>query len=297
MKWLLHKVFFIYPVIFSFFYYYRQKEWRKDIEDKAVLFFKQKDPQKIKKIVRGIGELKGARKVQKYLIPQMDKQFIKRFVDVKGIHHLDQAVKAKKGIVLITGHFGNPHLAFCGLRAMGYDVTVIKGGGSPRSSKHSRYKYYDTEDNTIFLHDPSPVKSYKKRILDTLQSGGTIYCATDVAEGKASEEVVFLGKKMSFPSGIIRFAHQTNATIIPFMHFYRRGKLSFIFKEPIENDWNSKNMKYNDIMTKYATILEYYILKYPEQYMGAYGPTVLSHYYNSYHKTQLANKENNSLDQ
>jgi hypothetical protein len=69
MKWILYKIFFIYPVIFSFFYYYGRKDWRKNVENKIIFFFDPKDPKKIKKIVRGIAELKGGRKVQKYLIP------------------------------------------------------------------------------------------------------------------------------------------------------------------------------------------------------------------------------------
>ena len=285
---MLYKIFFIYPVIFSFFYCLRQKDWRKEVEDKTVFFFNPKDPKRIKKIVRGIAELKGVRKVQKYLIPQMDKQFVNQYVDIKGLHHLDKALKQGKGILLMTGHLGIPHLSWCALRIMGYDITVLKGGGGPRGSKHPKYKYYDTHENTIFLHDPSPEVSYKKRILDTLESRGTIYFAADVAEGKSNEEITFLGVKMKFPTGMIYYAHQAEATIIPFIHFYRRGKISLIFKEPIHNNWAHGKMEYNAILTKYAKIYEYYILKYPEQYLGLYGPTVLSHYYRSHDKNSLS---------
>ncbi len=287
----MYKIFFLYPVVFSFFYYYRQKGWRKEVEGKTAFFFNQKNPQKIKKIVRDIAELKGVRKVQKYLIPHMDKHYIEQFVNVEGIQYLDQALKEKKGIVLMTGHLGIPHLGWCALRTMGYNVAVLKGGGAPRGSKHSKYKYYDTEENTIFLHDPSPKVAYKKKILDTLRSGGTIYFAADIAEGKSSEEITFLGVKMNFPTGMIYFAHQADATIIPFIHFYRRGKISLIFKKPINNHWTEGKMEYNAILKKYAKILEHYILKYPEQYLGIYGPTVLSHYYHSHNTMPLPKTE------
>ena len=217
----------------------------------------------------------------------MDRQYVKQFVDIAGLHHLDKALKKKNGIILMTGHFGNPHLSWSALRILGYDITVLKGGGSPRGSKHSKYKYYDTNDNTIFLHDPSPETAYKKRIIDTLNKGKIIYHAEDVAEGRSGKEVVFLGKKMKFPTGMIYFAHQTEATIIPLLHFYRRGKISLIFKEPIHNNWARGELEYDAILKKYAKIIEYYILKYPEQYFGIYGPTVLSHYYRSHYKVPL----------
>ena len=217
----------------------------------------------------------------------MDRQYVKRFVEIEGLHHLDKALKKKNGIILMTGHFGNPHLSWSVLRVLGYDITVLKGGGSPRGSKHSKYKYYDTHDNTIFLHDPSPETAYKKRIIDTLNAGKIIYHAEDVAEGRSGKEVVCLGKKMKFPTGMICFAHQTEATIIPFLHFYKKGKISIILKEPIDNHWEHGEEEYDTIVTKYAKLLEHYILKYPEQYMGAYGPTVLSSYFKSHYKTPL----------
>jgi lauroyl/myristoyl acyltransferase len=221
----------------------------------------------------------------------MDKKFVNKFVDIEGLHYLDQALKSGKGIILMTGHLGIPHLGFVVLRVLGYNVTVLKGGGAPRGSKHSKYKYYDTEDKTIFLHDPSPSKTYKKRILDTLQSGGTIHHSADAAEGKSTEEITCLGVKMKFPTGILYYAHQAEAVIVPFFPFYRRGKISIVFKEPIDNHWAQGKAEYNAILTKYAKILEYYILKYPEQYLGIYGPTVLSHYYRDHHKEPLPIKK------
>ena len=290
MKWLLFKIVFIYPRIYSFFHYYRKKEWRKEFEDKAALFYKQKDPQRIKKIVKGVSELRGVRKVMRYLIPHMDMQFLKRFVNVEGIHHLDQALNEKKGILLMAGHIGVPHLAFNALRVMGYDV-ILLSGVTPKRPKHPTYRYYDTDDHTIFVHDPSLAKTYKKRISDTLQSGGIIYYDADAGEGRASEEVAFLGAKMNFPTGMVYFAHQAEATIIPFIHLYKRGKISLIFKEPVNNHWRRGKAEYNTIITEFAKLLEYYILKYPEQYLGIYGPTVLSYYYRSHHKAHLQNVE------
>jgi len=284
VKWFLYKLFFNYPAVFSFFYYYRQKKWREDIEGKAAILFNQKNPGKIKKIVQGIAELKGVRKIQKYLIPHMDEQYIKQYVDIKGIHHLEQAIKEKKGVVLMAAHLGNPHLSFNALRAMGYNITTLKGGESVRGSKHSKYKYYDREENTIFVHEPSPLITYKKRILDTLESEGIIYHPADAAEGRSGEEVTCLGVKMRFPTGMIYFAHRAESKIIPFFHFYKKGKITLIFREPINNNWIHGKMEYNAIITKYAKILEYYLLKYPEQYLGAYGPTVLSYYYQSHYK-------------
>ena len=241
----------------------------------------------------GISELRGVRKLMKRLIPHMDKKFIERFVDVEGIAHLDQALKEKKGVLLMAAHIGVPHLAFNALRVMGYDVTLLSGV-TPKRPKRPKNRYYDTDDNTIFVDDLSNAKIYKKRILDTLKSGGIIYYDADAGVGRNSEEVTFLGNKMKFPTGMIYYAHQADAVVLPFMHLYKRGKISLLIKRAVNNHWKNGKKEYNPIVTEFVKMLEHYIHKYPEQYLGIYGPTVLSYYYNSHRKTQLANKTKNS---
>jgi hypothetical protein len=71
---------------------------------------------------------------------------------------------------------------------------------------------------------------------------------------------------------------------ILFIHLYQRGKITLIFKESIDGHWRNGERDYRRIMAEFAKLLESYILTYPEQYMGIYGPTVLSDYYRSQRK-------------
>jgi len=253
-----------------------------------VIFFyrKEKDPQRVKKIVKGVFELRGVRKVMRYLIPMMDTSFIKRFVKVEGLHHLDQVLKEGRGVVLIAGHIGIPHLSFNALRAMGYNL-ILLSGVTPKDPKHPKLRYYDTCDNTIFVHDPSLSEVYKKKILETLQAGKIIYYDGDAGEGRIKEQVSFLGKEMDFPTGMIYVAHQAKAAIIPFIHLYQKGKITLIFKEPIDQHWMEGERGYRRIVEAFTKLLESYILICPEQYMGIYGPTVLAYYYRDHQHSPI----------
>jgi lauroyl/myristoyl acyltransferase len=237
--------------------------------------------------VKGVFELRGVRKVMRYLIPLMDAPFIKRFVKVEGLHHLDGVLKEGRGVVLIAGHIGIPHLSFNALRVMGYDL-ILLSGVTPKHPKHPKIRYYDIQENTIFVHDPSLSEAYKKRIVETLQAGRLIYYDGDAGEGRAKEQIVFFGKEMGFPTGMISLAHRANAAIIPFIHLYRRGKITLIFKEPIDRHWKEGKAGYKRILEEFARLLESYIVMHPEQYMGIYGPTVLPHYYQSRQKGGLS---------
>lgn len=279
MRWLLFKLAFFYPRVYAFSCYYRKKEKRREYEDKVLFFYYQeKDPDRVKRIVKGVFELRGVRKVMRYLIPLMNASFIKRFVKVEGLHHLDQVLKEGRGVVLIAGHIGIPHLSFNALRAMGYNL-ILLSGVTPKDPRRPKIRYYDTQDNTIFVHDPALSETYKKRIVETLQAGKILYYDGDAGEGRIKEQISFLGREMDFPTGMVHLAHQAKAAIIPFIHLYQRGKVTLIIKEPIDDHWGNRDRDYKRIMAEFAKLLESYILQYPEQYMGIYGPTVLAYYY------------------
>ncbi len=215
----------------------------------------------------------------------MDAWFIKKFVEVDGLDNVDQVLQSGRGIVLMAAHFGNPHMGFNALRAMGYDLAVIKGG-LPREHKRRRFRYVDVVKDTIFVGDPSLARQYKERILETLRSGKMIAHYGDAKEGRLKEKVLFFGREMAFPTGMIHLAHQANAAIIPFFHLYRRGKITLIFKEPIDYCWKEGKGGYRRILEEFAKLLESYIAIYPEQYMGIYGPTVLSAYFRLHREAQ-----------
>lgn len=287
MRWLLFKLAFFYPRVYAFSCYYRKKEKRREYEDKVLFFYYQeKDPDRVKRIVKGVFELRGVRKVMRYLIPLMNASFIKRFVKVEGLHHLDQVLKEGRGVVLIAGHIGIPHLSFNALRAMGYNL-ILLSGVTPKDPRRPKIRYYDTQDNTIFVHDPALSETYKKRIVETLQAGKILYYDGDAGEGRIKEQISFLGRGMDFPTGMVHLAHQAKAAIIPFIHLYQRGKVTLIIKEPIDDHWGNRDRDYKRIMAEFAKLLESYILQYPEQYMGIYGPTVLAYYYRDHQHSPI----------
>ena len=136
----------------------------------------------------------------------------------------------------MAGHIGIPHLSFNALRAMGYDL-ILLSGVTPKDPKHPKLRYYDTRDNTIFVHDPSLSEVYKKRILETLQAGKIIYYDGDAGEGTDQGTGLFLREGDGFSNRDDLLAHQAKAAIIPFIHLYQKGKITLIFKEPIDQHW------------------------------------------------------------
>jgi KDO2-lipid IV(A) lauroyltransferase len=270
---------FFYPPIYSFFCYRRKRGRREEFEEKARVYYaNQGNPRSLKKIIRGVFELRGVRKMMRYLIPWMDRRFIERSVKVEGLQHVDGMLKQGRGVLLMAGHIGVPHLAFNALRVMGYDV-ILLSGVTPKKARYPKIRYYDTPDRTIFVHDFSLSDTYQRKIVETLASGKIIYYDGDAAGGRVKERIRFLGQEMEFPTGMLRLAHQANAAVIPFIHLFKRGKMRLIFEEPSDRGWEEGKEAYRRIVREFAERLEAYVLRYPEQYLGIYGPTILDHHY------------------
>jgi Kdo2-lipid IVA lauroyltransferase/acyltransferase len=278
MKWLLVRPAFLYPKIYAFFCYYRKKGRRREIEQ-ILLSLGRWNSERVKSIAMGIFERRGLKKLNRRLIPLFDPPFIEKFVGVEGRHYLDQALEGGRGVVLMSAHLGNPHLSINSMRVMGYPVKVLKGG-SLRKAKVSRFEYYETWDNTVFLHDPSLSDSERKRrIVELLQSGGILYQMSDAEEGKRKQYASFFGREMGFPTGLIHLARQANAALVPLFHLYENGRLILLLKERIDNDWKNGEREYPRIIEAYAGLLEACVVDHPEQYIGFYGPTVIRSYF------------------
>ena len=78
---------------------------------------------------------------------------------------------------------------------------------------------------------------------------------------------------------IIHLAHQAKAAIVIFIHLDQKGKITLIFKEAVDHHWVNGEAEYRKIIETFANLLESYILSYPEQYLGIYGPTIPAYYY------------------
>jgi hypothetical protein len=67
--------------------------------------------------------------------------------------------------------------------------------------------------------------------------------------------------------------------------------MTLIFKAAIDRDWGKGEGEYKRIAEEFAKLLEAYVFAYPEQYLGIYGPTVMSEYYRSLRKDSAGLKE------
>jgi KDO2-lipid IV(A) lauroyltransferase len=60
-----------------------------------------------------------------FIFPRFGVKEVKRFIDIEGLGHLDDALKFGKGVILVHGHFGPVHFPLVALAKLGYRMKQI----------------------------------------------------------------------------------------------------------------------------------------------------------------------------
>ncbi len=139
-------------------------------------------------------------------------------VNVRGLHHLRDALAREKGIILLASHFGNVDMgamlmAYIGDKNDLYDFSVTyREQPNPvlnRFMVRGREQYY----NKVIPVDDS------RQIVNELKKGRIVWYAPDMnVEGKNSVFIDFLGVQAATTTAISRLSRITGALVVPYMH-------------------------------------------------------------------------------
>ena len=179
----------------------------------------------------------------------------------------DQKVAEGKGVVLVTGHFGNWEVFLQALNWKGYPMTVIQ-----RQHHNIKLNQFITDKRTgngaeaIDFHRRRP-ESFRQ-CLQALKKGRVVGVLTDVVPKTRSVETIFMGKKFEAPMGPALMAQMTGAPI--FVGVTVRDGDSFRIELSDEITWSSDKPNRDDVpemVGKIMSQLELFIRRYPDNWV------------------------------
>lgn len=146
-------------------------------------------------------------------MPHMDvNDFYRRRLRYRGFdEHLLPAVAAGKGVIVMSGHLGNPELGAQGLLPRGVKVFAVT-----EPLKPARLSRLVNSLRACKGHSVAPVGfAGVRRAIQTLRQGGVVALMgdRDIEGPKAS--LPFFGEEAMVPTGPIELALRTGATVIP----------------------------------------------------------------------------------
>jgi KDO2-lipid IV(A) lauroyltransferase len=219
--------------------------------------------------------------IDKIFYPKFNKGYCEKNIEYIGLENLDEALKAGRGVVLLHGHLGNPHLIMPAIGYKGYKLSQLASRNPPekvdgllgRFVNPIRHKIYelDTANKEKLPVDFIYVDRFLRAAFETLKRNEVLLIGMDGREGIRSVELSFLKQKAIFYTGSMKLIMRAKPVVLPTFHVRNKNNThKIIIEKPmkIESGGNEKDILHN--IKKFVGILEEYVYKYPDLYADAF---------------------------
>ncbi len=192
---------------------------------------------------------------------KLNKDFIKKYVNLAGLDHLNKALSKGKGVIAVTAHLGNYELAGAVTSLLGYPLSAV---ALPHKDKRVN-DFFNSQRRRTGVKVIATGSGVKGAISD-LKNQRMLALLGDRDFSRSKTKMKMFSKYAYLPRGVAFFHKKTSAVIIPgFLIRERKYYYRLIFEEPIEFSESEKEDD-NKIIEKYRPVLEKYIKKYPDQW-------------------------------
>ncbi len=237
---------------------------RRVVEAQIAAAFPDWDHRRVVQVARGAYDNLGRVTVEAALLPSLGPDRVRAlFEDESQWGALARAHAAGRGVILVTGHFGNWELGAAYIAAHGVPVDAIA-----RRMANPLFDRYLTASRrragVTVLADHEAVR----RVPRSLRDGHVVaFVADQGLKGMASTFVPFFGRPAKTPRGPAVFALRLGIPVI-FGTAVRlpSGRYRAIV-EPIDVvDTGDRERDVDTMVARYTAVLERWVRKYPEQY-------------------------------
>ncbi len=214
--------------------------------------------------------------------PKFDKTLSKKRFKVEGLSNLDNALSHGSGVVLLHGHFGNPHVIMPALGNLGYTFNQLASRNPPDKSG----RYIEAIPEIIRQKTFELKLSYKEALpvrfvyvdqsmraaIEVLRKNEILAIGIDGREGAKWVSLPFLGQSALFSTGGMNLILKTRPVVLPTFVIRQRDNTHRIVIEE-QMDLKITGDKNEDVMYNMQTFirrLETYVYRYPCQYAKAF---------------------------
>ncbi len=188
---------------------------------------------------------------------------VKNKVDLRNIEYFDQVVKAGRGGILVSGHFGNWEVHAAAIANSGYHFSVVV------YPQHN--KYVDEALNSLRRSKNVNIifkKDATREVLTALRQNHFVAMLSDQDTGRDGVFVDFLGQKASTTKGPAIFAIKTGAAIITGAIVRQQGGRHIGYLNPPfhADPKNEKEAEILRLTTLFTAQLEEYVRQHPDHW-------------------------------
>jgi KDO2-lipid IV(A) lauroyltransferase len=221
-------------------------------------------PQQLRQAARQVFRNQAKNYADLFRLPALSDAQIKSQVTVHGLEHLDQALAAGKGAVLVSAHFGNVDVAAQAFVLLGYHLTVVAEHLKP--DRLFRYICALRASKGINL---VAADSFLKPVFRALARNELVALVADRDTTNSGLNINFFGAPAHLPDGYVRLALHTGAAIVPCLALRQADESYAIHIEPaipLEKG-SDRDREVRDNLQKVLPFFERYFSAYPEQWV------------------------------
>jgi KDO2-lipid IV(A) lauroyltransferase len=157
--------------------------------------------------------------LEAFRLPSMSPEQVTAGLTHEGIEHLDAAIAAGNGVILVTPHLGGWDFGGAWLGLNGYPITVVVEPIDPPEL----FDWFSAWRTSIGLTVVPLGPQVGTTVLRVLKAGGTVALLSDRDIGGTGVEVEFFGERTTLPSGPATLALRTGAAVIPVGVYFQPG--------------------------------------------------------------------------
>jgi len=246
-------------------YFFARKQRKIALESLVTAFGKEKSAQEIEEITRDCFSFM-AKSVIEFIFLMERPQLLKERVEIVAEENLKSALSAGRGVILVSGHFGNFPLMLARLALSGYKTAGIMRYMRDRRVEKLFLKKRDSFGiKTIYSQ---PRKACVDSSIRSLRNNELLFIPIDQNFGTGGVFVDFFGRKAATATGPVILAQRTKAAILPCFIVRQRDDTHKIIFEPALELKEGETPRETVIINiqKLTNIIEAYIRKYPAQW-------------------------------
>lgn len=227
--------------------------------------FPEKDEAELRAIARGAYRNYGIALLESLWAGGQDEETLRRVVAVVNREVLTEALRRRKGVLLLSAHYGSWELLASAVRLqLGMPMGMIV-----QRQRNKRIDEVFEKNRTRFQNFTIPMGPSSRRVLKALADNQVVIVLGDQSGPKEAVFVDFFGRPAATHRGVAAFSLKTGAPIL--MGFLVRqpdGTYSFTLEDIDQSDLGvSEEEKIVELTRRHVAVLERWIRRHPDHWL------------------------------
>jgi Kdo2-lipid IVA lauroyltransferase/acyltransferase len=227
--------------------------------------FPEKSDDEIKQIARGAYKNVGISLFELVWYPKMSRQQVSKSMQFHNPEVLRDAYNKKKGLLILTAHFGNWELlGGCIAVEFGFPVSGIAKTQTNRLVNRSI-----DERRRRFGNKVIPMETSLREVMRALRDGEAVGIVADQAAPKENVQIEFFGTKLPTHQGPSVFSLKMGSPLVAVFSVRRPDGSFDAYVEEVPSadlkDYNDENV--TELTRRHVKITEDFIRRFPDQWM------------------------------